>query len=190
MKHWLINYSIKNASGRVKEGEVTLEAENITIALGMALENIRKPMLNDPEITDVVIWNVGIIEEDCKQKEKELSAQREQILDYLKVLRQIDRIVSAREEGKLQVLYLCDGNKEDCRKSACYKNPDRKKDSPICYYTSNVQNALNFKQLSHGRAHCEDIRIEGVDPDDVWLQGEKEKEVLEKLEQLARKEGD
>lgn len=64
MKHWSIDYSIKYIDGTVKEEQATLEAENITIALGMALGNIRKPMLQDPEISDVVIWGVGIVEDE------------------------------------------------------------------------------------------------------------------------------
>ena len=64
MKTWLIEYSIKYKTGRVKEGQVTMEAEDITIALGMALGNIRDPMMKDPEIEDVVIWDVGIVEDD------------------------------------------------------------------------------------------------------------------------------
>lgn len=64
MKHWIVDYSIKYTNGTVKEGQATLEAENITIALGMALGNIRKPMLQDPEISDVVIWGVGIVEDE------------------------------------------------------------------------------------------------------------------------------
>ena len=64
MKHWEIQFSMKYKTGRVKEGQVTMEAEDITIALGMALGNIRDPMMKDPEIEDVVIWDVGIVEDD------------------------------------------------------------------------------------------------------------------------------
>ena len=71
MKHWSIDYSIKYIDGTVKEEQATLEAENITIALGMALGNIRKPMLQDPEISDVVIWGVGIIEDEVFEEEQD-----------------------------------------------------------------------------------------------------------------------
>lgn len=64
MKHWLVNYSIKYTDGKIREGQATVEAKNITIALGMALGNIRKPMLLDPKISDVVIWDVGIVEDE------------------------------------------------------------------------------------------------------------------------------
>ena len=64
MKHWIVDFSIKYTNGTVEEGQATLEAKNITIALGMALGNIRKPMLQDPEISDVVIWGVGIVEDE------------------------------------------------------------------------------------------------------------------------------
>lgn len=69
MKHWNIDYSIKYIDGTVKEEQATLEARNISIAVGMALGNIRKPMLKDPEISDVVIWDVGIVEDEVFEDE-------------------------------------------------------------------------------------------------------------------------
>lgn len=69
MKHWMIDFSIKYIDGKVKEGQATLEARNITIALGMAIGNIRKPMLKNPEISDVVIWDVGIVEDEVFEDE-------------------------------------------------------------------------------------------------------------------------
>ena len=71
MKHWMIDYSIKYINGTVKEGQATVGARNISIALGMALGNIRKPMLQDPEISDVVIWDVGIVEDEVFEDESE-----------------------------------------------------------------------------------------------------------------------
>ena len=65
MKHWIVDYSIKYTNGTVKEGQATLEAKNITIALG----NIRKPMLQDPEISDVVIRGVGIVKDEVFEDE-------------------------------------------------------------------------------------------------------------------------
>lgn len=65
MKHWIVDFSIKYTNGTVKEGQATLEAKNITIALG----NIRKPMLQDPEISDVVIRGVGIVEDEVFEDE-------------------------------------------------------------------------------------------------------------------------
>lgn len=64
MKHWSVDYSIKYKDGRITEEKATLEAKNISIAVGMALGNIRKPMLQNPDVQDVVIWDVGIIEEE------------------------------------------------------------------------------------------------------------------------------
>lgn len=64
MKHWSVDYSIKYINGKVKEGQATVEARNITIAVGLALANIRNPMMKDPEISDVVIWDVGIVEDE------------------------------------------------------------------------------------------------------------------------------
>ena len=65
MKHWIVDFSIKYTNGTVEEGQATLEAKNITIALG----NIRKPMLQDPEISDVVIRGVGIVEDEVFEDE-------------------------------------------------------------------------------------------------------------------------
>ena len=70
MKNWLVDYSIKHINGRVQEGQAKLQARNITIALGMALNNIRKPMMQDPEITDVVIWGIGIVEDDVFEEDE------------------------------------------------------------------------------------------------------------------------
>ena len=70
MKHWLVDYSIRYIDGKVKEEQAQLEARNITIAVGMALGNIRKPMMKDPEVTDVVIWGVGIVEDDVFEEEQ------------------------------------------------------------------------------------------------------------------------
>lgn len=66
MKHWEIQFSMKYKTGRVKEGQVILEAENITIALAEAWRDVCEPMLKGPdtEIADVVIWYAGIVEED------------------------------------------------------------------------------------------------------------------------------
>jgi len=64
MKHWLIEYSIKYTDGRQKEEQAKLTAKNITIAVAMALTNISGPLLQDPDVSDVVIWNCGIIEDD------------------------------------------------------------------------------------------------------------------------------
>ena len=70
MKHWNVDYSIKYIDGTVEEKQTTLEARNISIAVGMALGNIRKPMLKEPEISDVVIWDVGIVEEEVFDEDK------------------------------------------------------------------------------------------------------------------------
>ena len=40
----------------------------------------------------------------------------------------------------MKVFYLCDGEKENCKKNTCYKN------GRGCKYTSDVKHALNFKK--------------------------------------------
>ena len=64
MKTWRIDYSIKEKNGEVKESSAKLEAENITTALALGLRNIREPMVNSPDVEEVVIWGVTIIDED------------------------------------------------------------------------------------------------------------------------------
>ena len=64
MKHWLINFSIMYENGKSNEGVVELEAANISEALNNVIDNIQKPSLQDPDITDFVIWNIGIKEDD------------------------------------------------------------------------------------------------------------------------------
>lgn len=70
MKHWRVDYSIKLADGTSGEFEATFEAQNITIALAMAVNNIVDPNKSNPDIDEVVIWNIGIIampsDEDTK----------------------------------------------------------------------------------------------------------------------------
>lgn len=40
-----------------------------------------------------------------------------------------------------KVFYLCDGEKEDCKKMTCYKNGGE------CKHTSNIEHALNFERV-------------------------------------------
>ena len=63
MKHWKIDYSIRNIDGTMEELYSVLEARNITDAAIMARENIMKVWLKDPEVSDLVIWNIGIVED-------------------------------------------------------------------------------------------------------------------------------
>ena len=45
-----------------------------------------------------------------------------------------------------KVFFLCDGEKEDCKKTCCYKNTD---DTP-CKRTSDINHAKNFEKMRHG----------------------------------------
>ena len=49
-------------------------------------------------------------------------------------------------EEKKTIWYLCDGEKEDCKKTYCYKNT--KKDP--CRHTKDISHAVNFRKESHG----------------------------------------
>ena len=43
-----------------------------------------------------------------------------------------------------RILYLCDGEKEDCRKRSCYKTIGDKENA--CRHTTDIKHAKNFKQ--------------------------------------------
>lgn len=40
-----------------------------------------------------------------------------------------------------KIFYLCDGERENCKKTSCYKSGGG------CKHTSNVEHALNFKRV-------------------------------------------
>ena len=64
MKHWIIDFSIKYRVGDVAVEEVSIrvEAENITIALGKALQYIDENYRDREKrgIEQIAIWNIGI----------------------------------------------------------------------------------------------------------------------------------
>ena len=76
-KTWSISYSIKFKNGRVqevgmfpREGDfepAEIKARTIWGALRKAEYNIAAPLRKDPGIEDVVIWNIGIMEDDVFQ---------------------------------------------------------------------------------------------------------------------------
>lgn len=45
-----------------------------------------------------------------------------------------------------KIYFLCDGEKEDCKRTYCYKNTD---DTP-CKRTSDINHAKNFEKMPHG----------------------------------------
>lgn len=67
MKHWRVDFSIKYRRGEAAVEEVTLkiEGENITIALGKAIQHINQIREEDQgNIDQIVIWDIGMIEDD------------------------------------------------------------------------------------------------------------------------------
>lgn len=68
MKHWIVDFSIKYLTGEVAVEGLTIkvEAENITIALGKALQYIDENYRDREkrEIEQIAIWNIGIAAED------------------------------------------------------------------------------------------------------------------------------
>lgn len=69
MKHWRVDYTIKYIDGREEELEATFETYNIAMALGMAINNVREPLLCNPDVNDVVIWNIAIVNDDVFPEE-------------------------------------------------------------------------------------------------------------------------
>ena len=69
MKHWRVDYSVKYINGETEELAEKIEARNITVALGQALTDIVQPARKKPEISDVVIWNIGIMEDEVFPEE-------------------------------------------------------------------------------------------------------------------------
>ncbi len=45
------------------------------------------------------------------------------------------------------IWYLCDGEKENCKKTYCYKNTE---ENP-CRYTKDINHAMNFRKETHGK---------------------------------------
>lgn len=69
MKHWRVDYTIKYIDGREEELEATLEASSIVAAVDRAVINIEGPQTGNPEISDIVIWNIGIMEDNVFTEE-------------------------------------------------------------------------------------------------------------------------
>ncbi len=58
------------------------------------------------------------------------------------------------EESKEEkIMYLCDGEKQDCRKTLCYKKGGE------CHYTSDVEHARSFKKEKNGHDYVEKEEI-------------------------------
>ena len=58
MKHWKVDYSVRSAMG-VDELYIIVEAEDIHVALAAA-----EKAIEERPGEEVVIWNVGIMEDD------------------------------------------------------------------------------------------------------------------------------
>lgn len=61
------------------------------------------------------------------------------------------------QADKKDVLYLCDGEKADCKKKHCYKETDPE-DPDCCRYTADVAHAIHFKLNRTGRIYVEEPR--------------------------------
>lgn len=64
MKQWLIDYSVRHIDGRIEERQDPIVEKNIHQALAAAQRDIIDPLkTSDPEVSDAVIWDVGIVAE-------------------------------------------------------------------------------------------------------------------------------
>ena len=54
MKHWRIDLTVRDISGKCME----------TFKILAATRDIAEPLKAIPEITDVVIWSIGVMEDD------------------------------------------------------------------------------------------------------------------------------
>lgn len=79
-------------------------------------------------------------------------------------------------EGKAPILYLCNGEKADCKKTHCYK---KVKDKYCCRHTKDVRYAINFKRSKAG-SYTEEPRLETTAQ--ISEETEVEKEQHEKSE--------
>lgn len=64
MKTWRVDYSVKNSDGEITELEKVFEATGLLAAYALAEQQIRQPLLKMPDVADVVIWGVTIIDDD------------------------------------------------------------------------------------------------------------------------------
>ena len=65
MKKWLISYSIRYYQRpEPVEYSATLHADTIGQALELVRANIKEPMEMDPSVDKVVIWHIGIVDEN------------------------------------------------------------------------------------------------------------------------------
>jgi len=64
MKHWIASYTIEYKDGYITKETVGVESHDITRALATVINEIINPMRMDPEIEEVVVWNIGILEDD------------------------------------------------------------------------------------------------------------------------------
>lgn len=71
MKHWRIDYTVEYIDGRQEELTAEVEARNITVALGLAINDVTDPLRRQPEVSRAVIWNVGIMEDNVFPEEGE-----------------------------------------------------------------------------------------------------------------------
>mgnify|MGYP004558981153 CR=1 FL=1 len=61
------------------------------------------------------------------------------------------------QDDKKEVLYLCDGEKADCKKKHCYKET-APEDPDCCRHTADVAHAIHFKLNRTGRIYVEEPR--------------------------------
>ena len=61
MKEWSINYSVRFKDGKIREELTSVEADDIQAALDEAERTLESMACENPDIAQMVIWDVGII---------------------------------------------------------------------------------------------------------------------------------
>ena len=62
MKRWRVEHRIRYIDGKTETRLGTVQARNITQAIGAALLTLRKPMIDRPDVTSDDIVKVEVIE--------------------------------------------------------------------------------------------------------------------------------
>ena len=90
------------------------------------------------------------------------------------------------EEGieivERKIMYLCDGHVKGCRRTTCYRNIKRRDTSPVCFYTSHPENAVNLMAEGNGGyREMNDVT------DDYWMTEKEAAELTAAIDEQLRK---
>lgn len=61
LKSWVVDYSVKYIDGKVEERTNQVLGLSIEGALASAMKDTIDPLKHQPDVSDAVIWNIGIL---------------------------------------------------------------------------------------------------------------------------------